>query len=125
VLTTKDLAAPYRPTRRAVMATLLIVVFSAGMIAGAVGVRALEDPLARALRSTSPAAMVPFKGVSDNDMSDAARSTLYETRWFRGVAEHNMTDAARAAAVAGSSFKGAADNNMSDAAWRATRGPAR
>jgi hypothetical protein len=122
VLTTKELAAPYRPTRRALMATILIVAFSAGMIAGAIGVRALEDPLARALRPASPAAMVPFKGVSDNDMSDAARSTLYQTRWFRGVAEHSMTDAARTAAVAGTSFKGAADNNMSDAARRATWG---
>ena len=51
------------PSRRAVIATLLVVSFSIGMIVGAVAVRALDESLPAAVRP-APAALVPFQGVS-------------------------------------------------------------
>ena len=111
--TNPELTISYVPIRRAALFALLIAAFSGGMIAGAIAVRALEVPQVMPIR---PTVVVPFKGVADNSMSDAARSAAYAPAWFRGVADRSMSDAARAAVQAAGSFRGVADNNMSDAA---------
>jgi hypothetical protein len=119
--TMQPIVVAQMPSRRAVVATLLVVAFSMGMIVGALAVRALDGSLPAAVRP-APAALVPFQGVSDNNMSDAARGALYAPGWFRGVADRNMSDAARSAARAAGWFRGVPPQNMSEAA-RAARLP--
>ena len=116
--TERQVPVSYQSTR-SLMIALAIVAFSIGMVAGAIAVRALD------LRSDAvvrPTAIVPYKGVADNNMSDAARAGEYAAPWFRGVADHSMTDAALAAGLRAQWFRGVTDNNMSDAT-RATRFP--
>ncbi len=108
----------YQSTRSLTIA-LAIVAFAIGMVAGAIAVRALDLQAEAAVR---PAAIVPYKGVAENNMSDAARAGAYAAPWFRGVADHSMTDAAVAAGLKAQWFRGVADNNMTDAT-RATSSP--
>ena len=96
MLETKAATLSFGTSRRAVLVTLLIVVFSAGMITGAVGARALEEPIARVLRPASPTALAPSKG-GVSDIRGAAPSAWLGSPWFRGVADRSMSAAARAA----------------------------
>ncbi len=109
----------YRSTQWPLMIALAIVAFAIGMVAGAIAVRALDFQAEAAVR---PATIVPYKGVADNNMSDAARAGEYAPPWFRGIADHNMTDAALAAGLQAQWFRGVADHNMTDAT-RATGFP--
>jgi hypothetical protein len=120
MLTGQDRVNPWRPSSRMVLVTLLIIAFSAGMIAGAVGVRAVEGSFARALRPSPATTMVPFRGVNDT-MSEAARAARNEESCLRGGACRDMSDAARAAGLS-SWFRGVAQDTMSDAAYRAREG---
>ncbi len=110
--TERQVLVSYQSTRRSLIIALAIVAFSIGMVAGAIVVRTLDLQSDSGVR---PAAIVPFKGVAGNNMSDAARAVEYAPPWFRGVADHDMTDAALAAGLRAQWFRGVADHNMSDA----------
>jgi hypothetical protein len=116
--TERQVRVSYQSTRALTIA-LAIIAFAIGMVAGAIAVRALDLQADAVVR---PAAIVPYKGVADNNMSDAARAGEYAAPWFRGVADHSMTDAALAAGLKAQWFRGVTDNNMSDAT-RVTRLP--
>ena len=108
--TERQVPVSYQSTR-SLMIALAIIAFAIGMVAGAIAVRALDLQSDAVVR---PAAIVPYKGVADNNMSDAARAGEYAPPWFRGIADHNMTDAALAAGLRAQWFRGVADDNMSD-----------
>ena len=108
--TERQIPVTYRSTRPLTIA-LAIIAFAIGIVAGAIAVRALDLQPDAVVR---PAAIVPYKGVADDNMSDAAPAGEYAPPWFRGTADHNMTDAALAAGLKAQWFRGIADHNMTD-----------
>jgi hypothetical protein len=75
--------------RAPLIGAALTATFAAGLVTG---ISLPRTPPDRVVASTS------FKGVADNNMSDAVRRiTNPDGPWFKGVADNNMSDAVRRA----------------------------
>ena len=100
-MSSSQIAAPYRRSPHPVVAGVVAAAFALGALTG-FGLPRLLDGTRHATGVTGPiVAAQTFKGVADNNMSDAARRASYgnavQAPSFAGVADNNMSDAARRA----------------------------
>jgi hypothetical protein len=95
-MSSEPIAVPYRRVPVSIVSALLVAAFAIGALTGLVVPRVLD---AGGRVSGASSATQAFKGVAENNMSDAARSARLAAgrQAFKGVADNNMSDAAYAA----------------------------
>ena len=130
-MSSEQIAVPYRRVPPTVVGALLVATFAIGALTGFIVPRVLDagSGAARAsgttqtfdsARNADPAVVRPaFKGVSDNNMSDAVRTSRLRATDASGSGsfDHHYGQLSRLVP-----FKGVADNNMSDATYAAQHG---